>query len=382
MLPFLLYSLILLIMVKHYGMLKNKYFIYNLMFLIVLFIFSTIESLYFTDSIFFLPDEHTFLRLSKEYSFSYLIENISNRYNVYLLNVKLSTILSPDIMLKLLNAPIIMILFVYLAHHYKNIEILKFAPFILPYMYIISLTNSREGMVNLVFFLLLFVMVEFKFKNLLYILVLSILLYSLRMPWLLVLWFSLFLFYLKSARIFIKILVVVLFASFIYLYWDFINSLFVRFNELGALGNPDVSQERYGVELNAENQYYTFMVALLKQIFSPIPLSKLHMMLFTNHISNNLYLVEITRVVMNTAFYMLMLYTLVHIKFFYKFIVNNKLHLVLFFVSIGSSILYALYLFGSGGSRTKLFPIILLFLFYVEMRNKEVFDIRYMKGGQ
>jgi hypothetical protein len=371
---FLFYTIILLLTARSYGLLKNKYFIYNIIFALTLCIFTTLESLYYRDSIFILPDEFGYLKMSNNIDFIDIIKAIHERYMAYILHVKIATLISPDYILKIINIPLIIILMIYLTKKYNNILILKYGPLFIPYLYIMSVNNMREVMANLVFFILLFNIVDIKIKNIHYVIILSVLLWSLRMQWFVVLFFSVLLLQFKQSPFIIKkVMYTLITIVLIALMMPFFNDKYSQYLGLSSFNNfnpTDVIHDN--LELSGMSEIELFITAILKQLLTPLPTSKIEFLLFSNSMSNNLYLSEISRIIMNTVFYCMIIYTLFHIKSFYRFIMNNKANYVLFLVSVSTSLIYAFYMFGSGGSRTKLFPIILLFLFYVEKKSKKV----------
>jgi hypothetical protein len=370
---FLFYSIILLLTARSYGLLKNKYFLYNIIFALTLCFLTIIESLYFRDSILILPDEFGYLEMSNNIDITEIITAIHQRYMAYILHVKLATLVSPDIILKIINIPLISILMIYLTKKYNNILILKYGPLFIPYLYIMSVNNMREVAANLVFFLLLFNIVDIKLKNIHYVIILSVLLWSLRMQWFVVLFFSVLLLQFKQSPFIKKVMYTLITIAVIPLMTPFFNDIYSQYLGLGAFSNFNPGDAMHDdLELSGKSDIELFITAMLKQFLTPLPTSKIEFLLLSNSLSNNLYLSEISRIIMQTVFYCMIIYTLFHIKSFYRFIMNNKVNYVLFLVSVSTSLIYALYMFGSGGSRTKLFPIILLFLFYVEKKRKKV----------
>lgn len=106
--------------------------------------------------------------------------------------------------------------------------------------------------------------------------------------------------------------------------------------------------------------------ALVRQLFTPIPISKINFLL-THGPSYNLVVMEIFRMILMTSFYFMFLAVLFKWKKAYSYLKENRFLQVLFMLAVINTILYAIYRDGGGGTRNKLYPFILIYIMFGKM---------------
>ncbi len=115
--------------------------------------------------------------------------------------------------------------------------------------------------------------------------------------------------------------------------------------------------------------------ALLRQLFTPLPSSKM-VYLLSHGPSSNLVLKEVFRIVIMLGFYIMLLFLLFRPKAVYFLLRNNYFLQLLFIVSVINTIFYAVYRSGGGSTRNKVFPIFLVFIIYIKLKDRGNFTLK------
>jgi len=119
------------------------------------------------------------------------------------------------------------------------------------------------------------------------------------------------------------------------------------------------SQELKNLPFISENA-----AATIRQLFTPFPLSKLARFL-TIGAGENLYIYEFVRMIMMSSFYFLTLYCLIFWRKIWRVFAQNDFLKLVFGIALAYTLAYAIYADGGGDSRNKIYPYLLLYLFFV-----------------
>jgi hypothetical protein len=106
--------------------------------------------------------------------------------------------------------------------------------------------------------------------------------------------------------------------------------------------------------------------SLVRQLFTPLPTSKLSYML-TEGITPNLIIMEIFRMILMMSFYLMSALLLFKWKKVCNILKNNRFLQVLFTIAVINTILYAIYRDGGGSSRNKLYPIMFAYVTFITL---------------
>jgi hypothetical protein len=112
--------------------------------------------------------------------------------------------------------------------------------------------------------------------------------------------------------------------------------------------------------------------ALVRQLITPLPLSKI-IFIYNNEVPGRRILYEILRMIMMISYYFMFVVVLIKWKKAYYFLVQNRFIQILFMMAVINTVLYAIYRDGGGGSRNKLYPFILVYVFFI---NFYIFRIK------
>ena len=342
----------------------NRYFLINLVIISLLFLLHLIELWVFNNkSLLLQPDEIFFYNEASSQTIRDTLHHLLERYGLFILIDQLLLVFGNTLILKLFNIFFLTLFIMFLYKKYNNFLILKYFPVFLPFMYFLAFQNLRDIITILIFFILMHLSSQkLRFPILLKIVALSLLLWSLRPQWFMVL-IAIF-FITKFAISTFKYKFIYLILSFIALIFSY---AYLTGQLSGIIWSIKATSERRMELLNVrvKSGLLAYLIGIFKQIFTPLPTSKIAQ-IFSSDRSSNLYLIEISRIVMQTGLYFLIIYMLIHIKSFVKFVKENQYNLMLFWAAVINTILYGIYRMGSGGSRNKLFPVILLFLFFCD----------------
>lgn len=363
-----LFLLITIIIQYKYHLLDNKYIYINYFIISFLSFIYLSETFCIADKIFFMFDEEYFYQEALNKTYSSIFLNILSLYNVYFFFVK--SVLEGfhfPVLLKIINVFFSIWLMILFSRKYENNEIIRYYPIFLPYLFTLSFTNMRDSMMLLVFFSLIYFLTKKKsIKEYIIIFILSFLLISLRPMWLLMIYGSYLLILFLRGNIFIKIGSLILIGIILIFSIDFlINEIYralIFSNIINMRAETIEALERYG------NNF--ILLSIIRQLTTPFPHTKIQQLL-SGTPSENLYIFEIARTIMMISYYYLIFYVVKYRKRFYEFIKKDVFNQVLLLTAIINTIFYAVYIQGGGSSRNKVFPIILLFLFFCYMKNNK-----------
>ncbi|RAP27567.1 hypothetical protein DID74_00240 [Candidatus Marinamargulisbacteria bacterium SCGC AG-333-B06] len=375
MIVILLFLIVLLITAKQMGLISapykvNKWFLMNGSIFLFLGCLHFIEIQYFRSSWFNFFDEQAFFNYMNQFSFSELIVSLIDQYHIFYFFGKLTYISGGEFMLKIVHSIIALftLLILYKQYH-KNKFILMLFPFMFFYFYLLSLMNMRDVLMYCIVFLLFYILnTNSLLKTLLKGGVLLLILFSLRPLYapillLLFLWIKR-----NEVRALGKLTILIGSIGFCFLMKDWFLGRIYNYFIVDILSQD--SQRLAALNYGGSITPISYIIGFFKQLFTPFPLSKIKFLLTSNQtILNplgNLYLIEISRIILMSWVYILTLFSLLKIKSFIRFVYQSTFNTCLFYFSIINTLFYTAYNFGSGSSRTKLFPFFLLFLFFCE----------------
>jgi len=343
----------------------NKFYLLNLIIILVLFLFHMWEINYFyPDNIFPFLDEMFFFQEGKYLSFDNLLDNFLDTYVLYLIFVKATIATGPAILLKVINIFVLSLLIIFLYIKYnRNDYLLLFFPLFLVYLYFLSYMNMRDTWILLFSFLLLNGITSLKKSNLVWTVLIALGLWMLRPMFVVLILGSYGAALFVKGNIKYKILSIITILLIVFVFYDFLVTQYGHYTSKVAGSNVDKRIELLNVQEKLTPVSY--LIAFVKQFTTPLPTSKLNQMIFHGH-SDNLYMIEISRVIMHTMFYFLIIFTVVHFRSFKIFLSSSLFNQMFFWFALANSVVYTFYRMGSGSSRNKVLPIILLFVFFVQ----------------
>jgi hypothetical protein len=346
---------------------KNVY-LWQLIFISsIIFSFHMFEISYLSDNLFFMFDEKWFLEYAQNETIYSTLENIFKKYGIYILleQLILNTFGIPSF-LKIINFTFLLMFVIFLYNRENNELVIKYFKYFFLYLVILSFTNMRDIFMLYVLFVLIHFLTKQKtIKNVLYITLSTLIMISLRPTWVLMIYAAYFMIRFSIGGVQEKLISMAVIIFITFLTFDFITMQIARAIYFLTLENMNVESVS-NITSSGTNLYFG---AFLRQIFSPFPHSKL-LQMFSEEPSANLYIFEICRMFMMLGFYYLIFFTIKNFKSFLIFLKVDTFYNILFVVSLVNTVFYTVYRLGGGSSRNKTLPIILLFLFYCNMKNR------------
>jgi hypothetical protein len=360
---FVLFLLCAFVFAKRLGLLYRYELLVNLLAISIIVVFVYFELIVFNNSdLFKLSDEVFFLELA-EFNYDYLFDRHS-RYFLYAAYSKLNAATFGSSFLKVQNIPFSLAIALLVYKLSNRRASLLFFPLVFGYIYVLSISNLRDSM--LILLVLLYVVVlknASVLKSLILTIFISLLFMYIRPEYAIVIvisWAILMVCRMIPSRFVWKSLVAV-------------ASIFVT----GYLALPhwvlDLSDAVYPERVSGylaerdESEINVSFIgpnggALIRQILTPFPPSKLMMLITNPEFTDNLVITEATRIVLLSIFYFLMIYCMINYRHISRVMGDRADLQILFTISVVVSILYALYGAGGGDSRNKLFPYLFTYV--------------------
>jgi hypothetical protein len=314
-------------------------------------------------------DEAFFARESQA-PLSELLSHGVVRYNAYLVYAHVAQIMTPEWILKVVNIPWLWVL---LIQFYRWADsspwVLRLFPFALPYLYILSFLNMRD-MLTLVTVMMLFGLFRTRLRYLEHVAVRSLaiilallLLATLRPQWVIIVAASILILPLVTGGTRARVAGAVATVAIVAVSLPFLQPWVTRLQVTAAYSVEARGSER--VALITSGQGFGAVSAAIgvgRQLFTPLPTSKLREFM-RGPPGQNLYVKEVSRMVMNIWFMGSVVFVLMRLGQFFRYVRRRK-HIALLAVFAGiNTLVYGMYFFGVGSSRNKVLPMILVFLF-------------------
>jgi hypothetical protein len=314
-------------------------------------------------------DEAYFARESQA-PLSDLLSQGATRYNAYLVYAHLAQVMTPEWILKAVNIPWLWVFMIQLFRISGSSPwVFRLFPLALPYLYILAFLNMRD-MLGLVAVMMVINLLGTRVRYLEHVAVRAIaiilglvLLASLRPQWVAFLAASMLVVPMLNGGTKSRIASVVATAAVLVVGLPLVSPWLIRLQAVAAFSVEARGSER--VDLIARGAGFgvaSGVIGVGRQLFTPLPSSKL-VALLREPPGSNLYLKEVTRMVMNTWFVGSVIYVLLHLGGFAGYIRRNKAVALLAVFAGINTIVYGMYFFGVGSSRNKVLPMILVFLY-------------------
>jgi hypothetical protein len=320
-------------------------------------------------------DEPFFVRNS-QVPFAHLASSGLARYNGYLIYAHLAQVATPEWILKSVNIPWLWIFMVQLYRMSGSSPwSLRLFPIALPYLYFLSFMNMRD-MIGLVVIMMLTTMVTTRVRHLdclpariIAIAVALVLLGSLRPQWIVFFAASVSVLAMIVGRARMRLATAVLAITAAGIAYPMLSSQFDRLRVVAAYSVLTRTSETVQSLGTSQFGIESGIVGVLRQLITPLPTSKI-VALTREQPGENLYLIEVARIIMNTWF----ISALVLVAWrFRDFVVYVRLRSSVFLFGIFAAvntIVYGVYFFGVGSSRNKVLPIILVFMYVCHILDK------------
>lgn len=322
-----------------------------------------------TGNLFRFLDEAYFAQESQA-DLSDLLAQGATRYNAYLIYAHLAQVMAPEWILKALNIPWLWVFMIQLFRMSGSSPwVFRLFPLALPYLYILSFLNMRD-MLGLVAVMMVFNLLGTRIRHLEHIAVRSVamvmalvLLASLRPQWVVFLAASVLIVPMLTGGTRSRIASAIATLAVLAVALPLVSPWLIQLRAVAAYSVEARGSER--VDLVARGGGFgvaSGAIGVGRQLFTPLPTSKL-VALLREPPGSNLYLKEMTRVVMNTWFVGSIIYVLMHLGGFAGYVRRSKAVALLAVFAAINTIVYGIYFFGVGSSRNKVLPMILVFLF-------------------
>lgn len=320
------------------------------------------------DNIFPFLDEVFFARESQR-PWSELAAGGLARYNLYLIYAHLAQVGTPEWVLKGVNIPW---LWIFMIQVYRMAGsspwALRIFPVALPYMYVLSFMNMRDMLAIVVLMMLLNVVttrlryLDQGVARVIAVVAGLVLVVSLRPQWIVFFAASALMLVILTGRTRARVAAGVAMVAAAAIAYPLLSGQVQRLRAISAYSTISRTSEDVQALGVGEFGVASAVVGIVRQLVTPLPSSKL-IALFRGPRSENLYVIELTRIVMNAWFILALAYVALHLRAFWAYVNSTRaLQLLAMFAAV-NTVVYGLYFFGVGSSRNKVLPILLVFLF-------------------
>jgi hypothetical protein len=314
-------------------------------------------------------DEAYFARESQA-NLSDLLAQGATRYNAYLIYAHLAQVMTPEWILKAVNIPWLWVFMIQLFRMSGSSPwVFRLFPLALPYLYVLSFLNMRD-MLGLVAVMMVFNLLGTRIRYLEHVAVRTVaivlalvLLASLRPQWVVFLAASVLIVPMLTGGTRSRMVSAVATAAIFAVALPLVSPWLIQLQAVAAFSVEARGSER--VDLIARGGGFgvaSGVIGVGRQLFTPLPTSKL-VALLREPPGSNLYLKEMTRMVMNTWFVGSIIYVLMHLGGFASYVRRNKAVALFAVFAAINTVVYGMYFFGVGSSRNKILPMILVFLY-------------------
>jgi hypothetical protein len=313
-------------------------------------------------------DEVYFLRNS-QVPLAELASGGLGRYNGYLIYAHLAQVGTPEWVLKAVNIPWLWIFMVQLYRLSGSSRwSLRLFPLALPYLYVLSFMNMRD-MIGLVILMMLITLTATRIHHLdsmpVRIIAVSagaLVLASLRPQWIVFFVASVSVLAMVIGRARLRYATAFLVLAAGTLAYPLLATQLDRLQIVAAYSVLSRTSENAQALGTSQFGVRSAAIGVARQLITPLPTSKL-VALTHEPPGANLYLIEVTRIIMNTSFIAALLLVAWRFREFLVFVKHRPAVFLLAVFAAVNTVVYGVYLFGVGSSRNKVLPIILVFLY-------------------
>lgn len=363
---FIIIWLIVFLYAIRLKIINHPAFIFNVFFALFICVLAFLEVGLLKDGTIFLNPDEPWFSMEAQRPLQEILVN-HKRYLAYILYSHSTYVLVGEWGFKIQSLPFALLsaMILYDASGKKNA--LWLFPIVFGYVYFLATLHMRDLMIICTSLYFALKVSRGGSKEIITWSAIAMLFFSVLRPEFSIMWFFIMIWLLAcywAKNKFFMIFVIPVILSFIS--FAFFSDVFVNIASYFYPERIKSYVDDRAVELDSIFYFNDNINALIRQLITPLPTSKISYML-NYGLATNLFFQEIFRMVLMSLFYIMSIALLFNLKKSYLLIKENRFLQVLFAIALINTYLYAIYRDGGGSSRNKLYPIIWVYVVFLNI---------------